>query len=152
MPTSRSDGDRRQRVISGDHDRADVNLAADAHRFPCLVAGRVHHPDQAEECEIALDRFLLEAVGTDVALGLWADCPRPGSTTRYAMREHAQRILRHRLAGGKDFGTHRVVERPVRLFTFRRRRALEQHFGRAFDEREDAAVRHAMHGGHPFAL
>jgi hypothetical protein len=56
----RGHGHRRQQVIPRDHDRADVNLAAHAHRFLRLVAWRIHHSNQAEEREIALNRLLFE--------------------------------------------------------------------------------------------
>ena len=63
MPTSAATATAGEHVIAGDHDRADVHLAADAHGFLRLVARRIHHADQPEERQIALDvRLLVKAV------------------------------------------------------------------------------------------
>jgi hypothetical protein len=52
-PQSLRDRQRGRRVVSGDHDDADPGLLAPTDRLDRLVAGRVDHPLEADEAELA---------------------------------------------------------------------------------------------------
>jgi hypothetical protein len=127
----RSDRGRGEGVVAGDHLHRDARPPAGRHRLNRLRAGRIDHPLQAEQGEVA-DVLVAEAVASgQVCPGEGQD---PQSGGRHAVGRGAERI-------GSAFPRRAVGRQRLAA-------AVQQALGRAFDIYRPARVQ----GGHVLVL